>query len=49
MLSGGSLAVFVTRPIACFFVAVALLAYLSPLLRWGLRRWRVRAAGVSAA
>lgn len=49
MLSGGSLTVFFTRPIACAFMIAALLAYLSPVLRWGLARRRLRAAGIAAA
>jgi putative tricarboxylic transport membrane protein len=34
MLSGGSLAIFFTRPIALLFVSAAILAYLTPVIRW---------------
>jgi len=34
MLSGGSVAIFVTRPIALLFVSAAILAYLTPVIRW---------------
>jgi putative tricarboxylic transport membrane protein len=44
MLSGGTVTVFVTRPISAVFVFAALLAYLSPLLRWAVRRVRTTAA-----
>ncbi len=43
-ISGGSLAIFFTRPISALFMAAAILAYLSPVFRWvfkGLRRLRV--------
>jgi putative tricarboxylic transport membrane protein len=43
MLSGGSLVIFVERPISAVLMGVALLGYLTPALRWGLRRWRARA------
>ncbi len=33
-LSGGSLSIFFTRPIALLFVAAAILAYLTPVIRW---------------
>jgi putative tricarboxylic transport membrane protein len=46
MISGGSLSIFVTRPIAAAFLGAALLAYLSPLLRWALARRRRAGAGV---
>ncbi len=42
MLSGGSLVIFVERPISAVLMGVALLGYLTPALRWGLRRWRAR-------
>ena len=34
MLSGGSLSIFFTRPIALLFMAAAILAYLTPLIQW---------------
>ena len=37
MISGGSLAIFFTRPFSLMFVIAAILAYLSPLIRWALR------------
>jgi putative tricarboxylic transport membrane protein len=41
ILSAGSVSVFFTKPIAALFMVAAILAYLSPVLRWlwkGLRR-----------
>jgi putative tricarboxylic transport membrane protein len=49
MLSGGSVSIFFTRPISLFFMAIALVAYASPLLRWILARRRVAAASSSAS
>jgi putative tricarboxylic transport membrane protein len=40
MISGGSFSIFVTRPISAVFLAMAVLAYLTPLLRWALARRR---------
>jgi TctA family transporter len=40
MLSGGSLAIFFTRPIALLFMTAAILAYLTPLIQWGLKSLR---------
>ena len=39
-LSGGSLAIFFTRPIALLFMTAAILAYLTPLIQWGLKSLR---------
>jgi len=47
MLSGGSLAIFFTRPIALLFMTAAILAYLTPLIQWGLKS--LRPAAVKAA
>ncbi|HET8542411.1 MAG TPA: tripartite tricarboxylate transporter permease [Anaeromyxobacter sp.] len=44
IISGGSLSIFVERPISAALLAVAALAYLSPLLRWALARRRRAAA-----
>jgi putative tricarboxylic transport membrane protein len=33
-LSGGSLSIFVTRPISAVFISLAILAYLFPLVQW---------------
>ena len=43
MLSGGSIFAIFTRPISAFFLGIALLAYLSPVVRWGLVRRRAMA------
>jgi len=43
-ISGGSLSIFFTKPISAIFIAAAILAYLTPVIRWalkGLRRPRV--------
>jgi putative tricarboxylic transport membrane protein len=43
-ISGGSFAIFVTRPISALFILAGILAYLSPVIRRtlkGLRRARV--------
>jgi putative tricarboxylic transport membrane protein len=42
MLSGGSLIIFVTHPISAVLMALAMLAYMSPLLRWAWRRWSAK-------
>jgi putative tricarboxylic transport membrane protein len=33
-LSGGSLSIFITRPISAIFISLAILAYLFPLVQW---------------
>ena len=40
MISGGSPVIFLSRPISAVFMGAALLAYLTPVLRWFSRRWR---------
>ena len=46
-LSGGSLSIFFTRPISLIFIIAAILAYLTPLIRWALKRLhRVKAERV---
>ena len=40
MLSGGSVSIFVTRPISFLFVAAGILAYLAPLFRWAMKSLR---------
>lgn len=47
MLSGGSLAIFFTRPITLLFVIAAFLGYLTPVFRWMAGRRRI--AGETAA
>jgi putative tricarboxylic transport membrane protein len=47
MISGGSLSIFFTRPISLLFIVAAILAYLTPVIRWamkGLRRPKVDTA-----
>jgi putative tricarboxylic transport membrane protein len=44
MLSGGSMSIFFTHPISAFFMGMAFLAYLTPVLRWYLKRRQVKAA-----
>jgi putative tricarboxylic transport membrane protein len=47
MISGGSLSIFFTRPISLLFIVAAILAYLTPVIRWamkGLRRPNVDTA-----
>jgi len=44
MLSGGSMAIFVTHPISAFFMGAAFLAYMTPVLRWYLKRRRAKLA-----
>jgi putative tricarboxylic transport membrane protein len=39
-ISGGSFAIFVTRPISALFIVAAILAYLSPVIRRGLKSLR---------
>jgi putative tricarboxylic transport membrane protein len=46
-ISGGSLSIFFTRPISLLFIVAAILAYLTPVIRWamkGLRRPKVDTA-----
>jgi putative tricarboxylic transport membrane protein len=43
MISGGTFAIFVTRPISAVFLGAALLAYMAPLFRWALARRRTTA------
>ena len=38
MLSGGSMTIFFTHPISAFFMGAAFLAYMTPVMRWYLRR-----------
>ena len=44
MLSGGSAAIFFTRPIALLVVAAAILAYRTPMVSWYLRLRRAKLA-----
>jgi putative tricarboxylic transport membrane protein len=39
-ISGGSLAIFFTRPITLLFMIAAILGYLSPVIRWAMQRAR---------
>jgi len=39
-ISGGNLSIFFTRPISAIFIAAAILAYLTPVIRWGLKGLR---------
>jgi putative tricarboxylic transport membrane protein len=39
-ISGGSLSIFFTRPISALFLGAAILAYLTPLIRWALKGLR---------
>jgi putative tricarboxylic transport membrane protein len=46
-MSGGSMGIFFKRPISAFFMAAAILAYLSPVIRWariGFRHRKVEIA-----
>ena len=40
LISGGTFSIFFTRPISLLFVVVAILAYLSPVIRWALKGLR---------
>jgi len=40
MISGGSLSIFFTRPISLLFIVAAILAYLTPVIRWALKGLR---------
>ena len=47
IISGGSLSIFFTRPISLLFIVAAILAYLTPVIRWamkGLRRAKADAS-----
>ena len=46
MISGGSLAIFFTRPISALFIAAAILSYLSPAIRWAMKGLRGGPGGV---
>jgi putative tricarboxylic transport membrane protein len=39
-ISGGSFAIFVTRPISALFIIAGILAYLSPVIRLALKGFR---------
>jgi putative tricarboxylic transport membrane protein len=39
-ISGGSLSIFFSRPISALFIIAALLAYLTPVIRWALKGLR---------
>jgi len=39
-ISGGSLSIFFTRPISAIFIIAAILAYLTPVIRWGMKGLR---------
>jgi putative tricarboxylic transport membrane protein len=49
MLSGGSMSIFFTHPISAFFMFAAFLAYMTPVLRWYLKRRRVGRKDVEVA
>jgi len=38
MISGGDFSIFFTRPITLLFMTAAILAYLTPVIRWGLKK-----------
>ena len=46
-LSGGSISIFFTRPISLLFIVAAILAYLTPVIRWALKGLRRPRVGVS--
>jgi putative tricarboxylic transport membrane protein len=48
MISGGSFAIFFTRPISALFLAAAILSYLSPAIRWAMKGVRGGAGNVPA-
>ena len=48
MISGGSLAIFFTRPISAIFLAAAILSYLSPAIRWAMKGLRNGTGNVPA-
>ncbi len=39
-ISGGNFSIFFTRPISALFIGAAILAYLTPVIRWGLKGLR---------
>ena len=39
-ISGGSFSIFFTRPISAVFIAAAILAYLTPVIRWAMKSLR---------
>ena len=43
MLSGGSMSIFFMHPISAFFMGAAFLAYMTPVMRWYLKRRRPKA------
>ena len=46
-ITGGSFSIFFTRPISALFIIAAILAYLTPVIRWvkkGLRHYKVEVA-----
>ena len=40
LISGGSFSIFFTRPISLLFIVAAILAYLSPVIRWAFKSRR---------
>ena len=46
-ISGGSLSIFFTKPISAIFIAAAILAYLTPVIRWALKGLRSPKVDVS--
>jgi putative tricarboxylic transport membrane protein len=48
-ISGGSFAIFITRPISLLFIIVGILAYLSPAIRWALKGLRGPRADVTSS
>jgi putative tricarboxylic transport membrane protein len=46
-ISGGSFLIFFTRPISALFIIAAVLAYLTPVIRWALKGLRRPSVGVS--
>jgi putative tricarboxylic transport membrane protein len=38
MISGGDVSIFFTRPISLLFMSLAILAYLTPVIRWGMKK-----------
>lgn len=40
LISGGSFSIFITRPISALFIIAAVLAYLTPVIRWALKGLR---------
>ncbi len=46
-ISGGSISIFIERPITVIFLILALLGYLTPLIRWSMRRFGLRGVGLN--